>query len=127
MLHTFFHGWRRRAGCVALVMACVVASSWVRSNTAQEVVWFRRKDIAYVMRHEFGVLRWQWDFMSESEPTIGFSSYNFTDTFHGSDGRKWQFSTLAIAAPHWALALPLTFLSIFLLIWKPRNRPDKPD
>jgi hypothetical protein len=29
----FFRGWRRKAGCGLLVMACVLGSLWTRSNT----------------------------------------------------------------------------------------------
>jgi hypothetical protein len=32
----FFHGWRRKAGCVTLVMACVVTSAWIRSLYLRE-------------------------------------------------------------------------------------------
>jgi hypothetical protein len=28
-MHTFFHGWRRKAGVVTLVMAVVVTAAWV--------------------------------------------------------------------------------------------------
>jgi len=27
----FFHGWRRKTGCVTLVMACLVTAGWARS------------------------------------------------------------------------------------------------
>lgn len=30
-MHTFFHGWRRKAGCVSLVVACVFVIAWMRS------------------------------------------------------------------------------------------------
>ena len=122
-MRKFFHGWRQKMGCVTLVMACVLASSWVRSYVAQELVWFRRQEIAHQLRHDNGVLRWQWDLMNDDEPMLGCESYEFTNTFHGHEGgRQWRFSTASITAPHWALVLPLTILSAYLLLWKPRKR-----
>src|SRR5262249_33433837 len=36
-MRAFFHGWRRKAGCVALVGACAVAMAWIR--TWQDASW----------------------------------------------------------------------------------------
>src|SRR5689334_5674532 len=30
-MRDFFHGWRRKAGCVTLVAACIVTGLWVRT------------------------------------------------------------------------------------------------
>jgi len=32
----FFKGWRRKAGCVTLVMACTFAAAWVRSFIVED-------------------------------------------------------------------------------------------
>src|SRR5947209_2489025 len=37
-MNNFFHGWRRRAGCVTLVMACVFMAGWVRSFKTADLV-----------------------------------------------------------------------------------------
>src|SRR5689334_20227541 len=34
---TFFHGWRRKMGAAALVMACVLMAGWLRSQIAIDV------------------------------------------------------------------------------------------
>ena len=30
-MHTFFHGWRRKTGCVTLALGCVMLCGWARS------------------------------------------------------------------------------------------------
>ena len=38
---SFFHGWRRKAGVITLVMACAIMGLWVRSRFFDEVIRFR--------------------------------------------------------------------------------------
>ena len=49
-MHTFFHGWRRKAGCVALVIACAITVVWVRSclviDNVRIPIGNRRVDLA---------------------------------------------------------------------------------
>src|SRR5882757_1087048 len=35
-MREFFHGWRRKAGCVTLVMACMLMIGWMRSRVVHE-------------------------------------------------------------------------------------------
>jgi len=37
----FFKGWRRKAGCVTLVLACVMAVGWVRSQHFSDFIKYR--------------------------------------------------------------------------------------
>jgi hypothetical protein len=39
----FFRGWRRKAGCVTLVMACVLMAGWVRSVAYVDVISYMRE------------------------------------------------------------------------------------
>ena len=39
-MHTFFHGWRRKAGIATLVMACAFQVIWLRSLAIQDYVAF---------------------------------------------------------------------------------------
>jgi hypothetical protein len=32
MMYTFFHGWRRKMGCVTLMLACGLMAMWMRSD-----------------------------------------------------------------------------------------------
>lgn len=37
-MHSFFHGWQRRAGYVTLVMANLCIGGWIRSLVVSDVV-----------------------------------------------------------------------------------------
>ena len=40
----FFKGWRRKTGCVVLVMASVLAAGWGRSVSLVDTIWYRRDE-----------------------------------------------------------------------------------
>ncbi|MDB5343510.1 MAG: hypothetical protein JWP89_1887 [Schlesneria sp.] len=40
-MYRFFHGWRRKAGGITLVMACVMMAGWVRSSVICEAFFLR--------------------------------------------------------------------------------------
>ena len=71
-MREFFHGWRRKLGCVLLVMAAVLTRKWGRHPICIETP-----------------TGWE---MSES----------------------WVFQ-------HWQIAIALTLLSAYLILWKPRK------
>ena len=35
-MREFFSGWKRKTGCLTLLMACVLAAGWVRSLTTED-------------------------------------------------------------------------------------------
>jgi len=47
----FFHGWKRKAGCVTLVMACVFAAWWFRSQHVVDVVGFNEESVMGLAPH----------------------------------------------------------------------------
>lgn len=104
-MHTFFHGWRRKSGVAALVMALVAASIWVRSTVTGD---------------EFTVYDMQFK--------------SFAGTFERSDFLWYDDSSLGRAETrhvYWRIqyawiATPLTLLSVYLLLWKPR-KPSCPN
>ncbi|MDB5343030.1 MAG: hypothetical protein JWP89_1407 [Schlesneria sp.] len=131
-MHTFFHGWRRKAGCVALVMALCLLALWFRSHvvadtlavcigeaieaeTSQGMFEVLHNNIGYVddlgVRHTSvpGGLSWR----SESTdvlPTGGPSMFGGTKSY-------FRCSLL------W-FVLPLTILSAYLLLVPSRKRPS---
>ena len=40
-MHTFFHSWRRKVGCVTLVMALGFVGFWFRSHFVQDAILYR--------------------------------------------------------------------------------------
>ena len=121
-MHTFFHGWRRKAGCVTLVMAIAVGGMWARSLVVMDRVWFcRNAQLHHVISFD-GVLSW-WKRPqtppSPAIPSLGWSSTTFD-----------ELTTVALYQSTWhiqfkTLAIPLTLLSAYLILWKPRKRPPK--
>ena len=67
----FFHGWRRKIGCVTLVMACVFMSGWVSSIRASHASAYSITDtsrIRLTSRDATVTLRW----ISSEFPVRGF-------------------------------------------------------
>ena len=144
----FFKGWRRKVGCVALVMACVLMGMWVRSqerfdlltisagSTSREVVrsykgrlyWF-----SYFDCDPDYFDGWRSGWQSEYEPEDG----HFDDWVISVTGVTWSalwgfefahhehervnYKISVRSAPYSHFILPPTLLSAYLLLWKPRK------
>jgi hypothetical protein len=86
-MREFFHGWRRKAGCMTLVMACVFAVGWVRSE-------FKFDNISMI--HE-GKIE---SFFSVTQH-LGWTSES---TNSGKTGMRWNSENLIIGEdglPRW--------------------------
>ncbi len=127
-----FHGWRRKAGVVLLVVACLLASAWMRSQFSREVFCWSIGHDAEVVISDDGILSW-WR-LSLQHPLR--QSWNPGFVNRGRDGtyyfraRDWyvelpeSYSWLSV--PYWSIAVPLTLLSAYLILWKPRKRVSGP-
>ncbi len=121
----FFRGWRRKAGCVTLVMACLAAGVWVRSFLIVDILHFEIGNRLYCFDSRYGVLTW------------GSSEYDFGDQSIGNGWRAydarlflpWGVRTDEFegrATEYWCPAVFLTLLSGYLILWKPRKRESRP-
>jgi len=132
----FFKGWRRKAGCVTLVMACVFMAIWLRTFAATDTIIVGQVGIssvdgvlAVVTNDEIPTPRW------ESADAIRLDSdrvrfhwqlrlFGFRRGVDGDD-QAWTI-------PYWSIVIPLTLLSAYLLLTKPRQstasvtQPDRP-
>lgn len=95
----FFKGGRRKAGCVVLAMALVIAVEWLRSYYNQENLTVYRGQESYLIHSREGRLYW----MREQ---ISYGRFEL-----------WSTSSLSIVPP-------LTLLSAGLLLW-PGKRVTK--
>jgi len=136
----YFKPWRRKIGVVTLVMACVFAAGWVRSLTFVEAVdWqiYQSGVILGSIDSHFGLFVVE-DGKSNrfSYPEWGTVEFRTVEELVSEGGTPvwhWQrfgFHVAAIfdrysvygliLAPYWSIVIPLTLLSAYLLLSKPR-------
>lgn len=109
-MREFFRCWRRKAGVVTLVMAFGLYCLWLRSQfiidklqigllilTSQDGIM--TSDLESIYGRPFD-LEW-YTYEPEDVPTP---------------------SPIARKFSHWTCILPLTVLSAYLILWKPRKR-----
>ena len=152
----FFYGWRRKIGCVTLVMACVFMSGWVSSIRASHAIAYSVTDTSLTqLTSRDATLTFRW-ILSEF-PVRGFYGNNdklllvTPPNVHGVLSVPIDEPTLTIVGnefhwillagrlkignvvakvfplrifvcivPYWLIAIPLTFVSAYLLLVKPR-------
>ncbi len=131
-MNTFFHGWRRRVGCVTLVVALGFMGCWIRSLSVTD---FCQLPVGRLCNADFvshngrfscgwalptGPTRFNWrNFDNRGPIAIRSRSlyFDFTDgTAPNSSGIQSQ-----LIIPYWSIAIPLTLLSGYLILWQPRK------
>lgn len=149
-MREFFRGWKRKIGCMTLVMACVFMGAWIRGHGTKDIIATGNgRGLAY---HEFnssyqGImwyshtsdLGYQWDAGWYRVRIFDRESFNplaqFADEM--AIDRRWQwlgfdcgqvhdpdspsFKTSWFLIPYWSTTIPLTLISAFLLLSKPRK------
>ena len=143
---TFFHGWRRQAGCVTLVPACGFMGLWARSrsfedrlmlhftkNTKQELLssieglvclggWVSEAKSDYYNYKGSRVF----DYVRNERQITVVKNFNVV-SYRGFAYKRMVFAQqelvlILIAIPHWSVVLPLTSLSAWLLLRRPRPK-----
>lgn len=127
-MREFFKGWRRKAGCVTLVMACVLMSVWFRSLVFFDYVDFTTSDRQHEVFSIRGSLSWSsWDLVGPRT--------EHRQTEWGGSTITDDLIVLALAipddarpscwtAPYWSFAVPLMLLSAYLILWNPRKKQN---
>lgn len=122
----FFKGWRRKLGCVALLMACAMMGAWMRSQFTSDVACWSMGHESEVVISSNGMLSW-WR-LGMQGPVPRFWNPNFVS--QGNDGtyyftvRDWGVElgpADSLSIPYWPFVIPLTFVSAYLILWKPRK------
>jgi len=145
----FFHGWRRKAGCVTLVLATVFMLGWIRSMGISDGAVIQFVALTHVLISTDGHFRWmchsgnfptsdrithlQWPVEQAVEhPFIaivgGEIEWQWRCRWRGFDIGEGHIIGLPLnawAIPYWSVVLPLTALSAFLLLSKPRKSTPK--
>jgi len=147
----FFKGWRRKVGVAMLAMALILMVGWVRSFSKWDVIelnsWPRRVGIASSFNGDLlfylasvntrGILFWpsislrpsfisKEAFLNSSDVVKivwrwDWAGFHLTDRMHGDD--SYQMCIV----PYWCVVPPLTLLSAWLLLSKPRTSKLKQD
>ena len=143
----FLYGWRRKAGGVALVLACVVVAGWVRSWRVDDLIQLTsEEDMAtdIHIRSFEGFLIMQVETLVPPKPikwaVPKWSIVELHKTAAADDPMIWRFRWCGFAAgyelgraylpdgrvdlwfiPYWSIVIPLTLLSAYLLLVKPRK------
>lgn len=149
-MRDFFKGWRRKAGVATLALACVFTVWWVRSLSVQDNIWIRLGDLNTTMFSSVGGhFAWVRYFLHDDNDAIGFFQWNtlegskFSDYFEWSPVVQWSHplftyleyeNSVVCVVPAWCIVLPLTLLSAYMLLSKPRpakqpdpTQPTEPD
>lgn len=146
----FFHGWRRKAGLTTLAMACLLAVAWMRSRVYGDFITFDRGDRTNQFLASFqGGIKWiRSSHESVVAPTIpprflfsirfvAESDESLQPIFAGqiNTGWEWQWRGFGFVCgkavvsgyivsvwkvPYLSLVSPLTLLSAWLILIKPR-------
>jgi hypothetical protein len=136
-MREFFRGWRRKIGCVTLLMALAMTGAWFRSLILCDAILIR-SGTSWVdaIVSDAGHLMWA-DVCDDSpDPVIQWRQFPAT-MFRDQESIEWHKLWLSFAigefrssktvvgriwsAPYCALVVPLTLLSAYLLLWKPRK------
>lgn len=132
-MREFFYGWRRKAGCVTLVIACGLVGAWVRSLHVHDTLVAPQLNRLHIIDSVNGHIWWTG---CQSEPDWGFESTALHQRLTASEHfvRRWSLvaksEKLRLAQwvmPYWLITVPLTLLSAYLIFWKPRKRKAESD
>lgn len=133
-MRDFFQPWRRKVGCVTLVMALLFACSWIRSFVRHEGVAFSISGRKHMVHTRSGEILWV-----SHNPLGNPGPYAWSDAIEPNI--DLDFGTLDAAyrplhrqIPHFVITVPLLVVAAYLLLSKPRpakkpapTEPTEPD
>jgi hypothetical protein len=124
-MREFFKGWRRKTGCVALMLACVVSCIWIRTTRYETEICCDLGGQRILIHADSGVVTWYW----WKYRTVG--GFDIRIRIADRTDVEYLFSKLGfvIMSPIRLklscaqMVWPLTLLSAYLILWKPRKAP----
>ena len=128
-MREFFHGWRRKAGCITLVMAVMVFVIWMRSRLICDQFAYPQNDYQWTIFSADGCLS---VYAAKLDPLEeGYTAW-WSGENHRDDPSAPQLSLIVYRIrpavwmlPYWMFVLPLTLLSTYLILWKPRTKVNR--
>ena len=111
----YFKPLRRKIGVLKLVMACVAMAGWVRSNSTRDQIIVQ--DAGFGIWSVLGGIQWNWKYTYEVPgDAVEWSSVPIAQA-------QMKYLTPEYGWPtvwYWQIVIPLTLLSAYLLLSKPR-------
>lgn len=135
----YFKPLRRKLGVVTLVIACVFAGGWIRCQFLSEqlYLWVAKHSVVTVVSENLvlALSLWWWneqDFVFPAKSIILQSDERLPwGTAYYAESLAWGFrcnsfdggnGEVGCSIPYWSIVIPLTLLSAWLLLSKPRVR-----
>jgi len=123
----FFKGWRRNAGGVLLVLACVFMVGWVRSGFHGDVLQVRLPSGTIVSVESGDYPRALPIFIDRRTMAGDLSQSKSQLEWDISSAPEMRFPAVSLGIainqwflPYWSVVIPLTLLSTYLLLINPR-------
>jgi hypothetical protein len=121
----FFHGWRRKVGCLLLAVAVALTSGWVRSLKVSEMAWCDFYGHSVMLAHGNGRLQW---LRSTADPLVSFD-YRWKPHADRNriflDNPWWKWDQYNLTVPYWSLVIPLILVSAWLILTPHRYAPKQ--
>jgi hypothetical protein len=124
--------WRRKIGVVTLVMVCVPMGGWIRNRTYEDDIRVSIGDTDHIFESYDDNIRWRGlgpldrDCQLEVEwitrPLLPPRTLRLL--IHQGAGMAGSHYFDVVTVPYWSIVIPLTAISAWLLLSKPR--PTKP-
>ena len=119
--------WRRKVGCVTLVMACGLMGMWMRSRTIEDIVAVTSPARpAHVLSVCDGRLAWnRFDDLHSDGHTDWMSrkiGWDATSIVMRAASPRWSFKGDCWSVPLDHLVYVLTLMSAYLILWKSQKR-----
>ena len=151
-MFNYFRGWKRKAGLVTLVIACLFAAGWLRSHSYIDIVASSAGGMKSVCMSGSQKLRLIFPGKRMLQMVVAIQDPDEGERTHGwiIAGAPWETKDFSIRSevgrivkvnsldvkneqflliPYWSIVIPLTLLSAWLLLSKPgakRTSRDMP-
>jgi RNase P/RNase MRP subunit p29 len=116
----YFHGWRRKLGVLTLVLACIFIGGWLRGLCAHDLI-----DTGRYIRGRHGIVidsnGNSLKIMTRSGEAICLDHTGAINTINMDTSDVHVFLAGIVTVPYWSIVIPLTLLSAYLLLSKPRK------
>lgn len=123
----YFRGWRRKLGLITLGLACALTLGWLRSCYKRDRIVFQDYTslIGIKDRIENGKIA---GLISEKQ-LISLTAWEAVESINNVKIGGWMMlfdHAPVYSVPYWQITIPITLLSAYLLLSKPRQKPSAP-